>query len=1155
MKALHNNYPKLLSKTVLAILLSGLVACGGGGGGGSDPVTPPPPPPAVDTDGDGLTDDEEISLGTNINVTDTDGDGFPDKEEADNWDRNSGTHLRFNPLVADVPRIRIERLGAPVIELHVTTLESGTVTRGMTDATLAEVEVTTDRGRTNTNVIEEQHAVGVNAEVEKSGPITTGSVSASYDYQHTDTTTETDYWNKQRVETNRRESSEYYETVNSETVETKGGEIRVLMGLLNDGDVSYTLNNMDLAAYMENPQRPGDLISVGTLVFEGNMSFTPNPLGTTINPSAGDYTPFNFVYKADNNPEQISRILENSNQLVLRPTNLSLTGQRSDVDLNLAAQNVRARTAEVIIDFGDTQSPKTEKYRVAIDTGNVDTLNFTDVMANRLNFNFSFSTETFTGQTQSHSGLSSVRSVAMNTNTNSYWLVAHTFTPVGSPAGTTETKLYNILLEDYSSSDINLRTGDTLHLVYITDTDLDGLSDRLEILKGTDLDVADTDGDGLDDAREVYGWTTNLGTAPCDEGSNLSLVFSNPLVADTDGDGNNDLAEFDSCSNPQGELKVAAGETTLADVDENISLRAEPANFQNSASLRYSWMQTSGADVGQLSNTASISFNAPAEVAKLEFEVTVTDTEQVNVSATDRVSVFILEDKTQAVFVDPDSGHDFNNSGRSPDSPVKTISRALDASFNGADIYLNTPDSGAYELSNTMVLPDSTSVYGGFDINWAFNPGTAPTPIMVSQAVAMSMENFSDKTIRGISIESSAPADGQVHSQAIYAANGNNLVLDEVIVQGSNLTVVQPEDADIANFVAASSYGVFVKDLIRLDVIDSTINSGKGADGVQGLTGADGRKGDNGNGGSGRSGGVGGSVHNGGDGGRGGTAVAGVVGCVGGKVGGKGANSTSNSGSITGGSGGSAGTASFSFPNCTLVSGGRGGSPTTRAETRTQGIGGENSKLFNFGLFTPSHGLTFGEQGRGGAGAGGGGSGGGANSNDGGGGGGGGEGGEGGFGGNLGRGAGGSFAISLSNVTFASIQHSVISSSSGGAGGAGGFGGTGGNGGTGGGGADSGGRKGGSGGTGSPGGHGASGGGASGGPVAAILLMDGSELDVINSQIITANAGNGLNPNRGQGGWNYGIFVEASTITTNTGNSFQLGSQGNDGEVPAEISP
>ena len=91
------------------------------------------------------------------------------------------------------------------------------------------------------------------------------------------------------------------------------------MGLLNDGNVSYTVNNMELAAYMEDTRHPGDLIAVGTLRHDGPLSFTPTPLGPTESPTTDQFTPFTFEYEAAENPEEISRILENSDKLVLQP--------------------------------------------------------------------------------------------------------------------------------------------------------------------------------------------------------------------------------------------------------------------------------------------------------------------------------------------------------------------------------------------------------------------------------------------------------------------------------------------------------------------------------------------------------------------------------------------------------------------------------------------------------------------------------------------------------------------------------------------------------------------------------------------------------------------------------------------------------------------
>jgi hypothetical protein len=61
-----------------------LAACGGkghGDGNGDPDATPAPPDAAIDTDGDGVSDDEERRRGTDPNNTDTDGDGLPDGEE------------------------------------------------------------------------------------------------------------------------------------------------------------------------------------------------------------------------------------------------------------------------------------------------------------------------------------------------------------------------------------------------------------------------------------------------------------------------------------------------------------------------------------------------------------------------------------------------------------------------------------------------------------------------------------------------------------------------------------------------------------------------------------------------------------------------------------------------------------------------------------------------------------------------------------------------------------------------------------------------------------------------------------------------------------------------------------------------------------------
>ena len=46
------------------------------------------PVPVLDSDRDGLTDEEEIILGTSIRSADTDNDGLSDREEVKVWNTN-----------------------------------------------------------------------------------------------------------------------------------------------------------------------------------------------------------------------------------------------------------------------------------------------------------------------------------------------------------------------------------------------------------------------------------------------------------------------------------------------------------------------------------------------------------------------------------------------------------------------------------------------------------------------------------------------------------------------------------------------------------------------------------------------------------------------------------------------------------------------------------------------------------------------------------------------------------------------------------------------------------------------------------------------------------------------------------------------------------
>ena len=95
----------------------------------------------------------------------------------------------------------------------------------------------------------------------------------------------------------------------------------------------------------------------------------------------------------------------------------------------------------------------------------------------------------------------------------------------------------------------------------MTDTDGDGVIDRIEKIFGTDSNSLDSDNDGILDGEEIYGWGTNP-LKPDTDGDGLAdynevkVYKSNPLLIDTDKDGYTDGEEVASGYNPAGTGKL-----------------------------------------------------------------------------------------------------------------------------------------------------------------------------------------------------------------------------------------------------------------------------------------------------------------------------------------------------------------------------------------------------------------------------------------------------------------------------------------------------------------------------------------------------------------------------------------------------------------------
>ena len=511
-----------------------------------------------------------------------------------------------------------------------------------------------------------------------------------------------------------------------------------------------------------------------------------------------------------------------------------------------------------------------------------------------------------------------------------------------------------------------------------------------------------------------------------------------------------------------------AGSDIDVDLGASIQLDGSSSADSNGQSLTYRWIQRDNdcpdvtAGVGHLTGESPL-FNAPDAVCTLLFDLRVDDGQ--GESFADLVAIYVLEDASNALFVDTANGNDSNPGTRS--LPLQTIQEGINTAQlagNFADLYVA---QGTYTEA-TITLVDGISLYGGYD----------PTPDWDRQVGVFTT------TIQG-------------QETAISGSSVSNLTIDGFTITSANNAI--PSSQAI---LLASSQGVVISNNI--------ITSGVGQDGMNGTDGAPGIDGENGkNGFPGSCDGVRGL------GGNGGSLTAAYNGGRGGNGGAEGTNDGQPGFSGLGPGGGAGGTGgAYDDAGATFTATGNPGGNGGNGGSEPRGTNGSNTA--QLGIFGSSYATVIGlwgssgDMGSGGGGGGGGGAQAGIFIIDGGGngGGGGGEGGTGGTGAAPGESGAGSFALYLYGSTNIQILDNTITASAGGSGGLGGTGGAGGLGGTGGVGATTcideiG--AGGHGGHGGSGGDGGSGGSGAGGPSIGIAYGAGSTITESGNSIYTAS--------------------------------------------------
>ncbi len=518
-------------------------------------------PRARDTDGDLLTDQEELDLyksnpvsvdsdgdsrgpkgdqipnpalfdgiellrsKTSPTLADTDGDGLTDYQEI----LGGG----FNPRRADLPEWVLQPVGNPLVTLNVrtkTTSGSLSVTSRLQrdQSTQSQADSTATKQSTeNTKTIA--------AEAEVGGPPFSGSlkVSASAEFKQGLVNESSASFSRESVKESQDHFQDELQKVTEQEYET--GSIEVAMRFRNTSELSFKLRDLSVVAFRLAARSTGAFSVVGVL--------KPVNSNTVVLGPGADHL---FVAKAtDINPLEIAEILKNPNSLLFEAGGFSVfqTDQLGvEVkDYAVVGQDVIERCGLIVIDYEDG---RVERHFVAANvrrTADGSGAGEGVLLANALRdiVQLDFATQRKGAARNNVEVLTRLRNreqyqrALPKGTAKGYWAV------YGNGADFTEDNR----LPDFSK--VRVKAGDRISLVYLSDEDGDGLWGRDERLFGTNPKASDSDGDGLSDYDEVKsGWTVTLKTLDGQPVTDLSrTVFSDPRFTDVDRDGLSDARE------------------------------------------------------------------------------------------------------------------------------------------------------------------------------------------------------------------------------------------------------------------------------------------------------------------------------------------------------------------------------------------------------------------------------------------------------------------------------------------------------------------------------------------------------------------------------------------------------------------------------------
>jgi hypothetical protein len=509
-----------------------------------------------DWDGDGLLNDDELKkYFTDPMKVDTDGDGWDDNEEIAQFDPEADPY-RFNPLIADLPRLRVSMRTYPEIELLYTTSEGESKSRSVSEGESISQSASMSNSHTRSFSVGTSVSMTVGGKVggkiaEK--PELTLEASASLTAGFSLGMSQSASVSQSRSHSVGRSFSQAESEAQSSSISYRGAKISYDVRLENPSNISYTIRSLVLTTYMLDHSRYGAPTALAQMTLDGQFKgFSP----ITLNPgeTSGDVE---LVYEGLSIAQ--GRDLGTRARTMwcgISGYEITYTDKNGKSrNFNYAGTSVPARTAYILVDWGPGKNhPPVEANVAVLNRFNRFSSGLTDrYLPVSLNDILSYMSLPYeTGTHNGVSGIVSVDGIDHEPEQNGYWFVVRA-------ARNGDLTIRGLTTGSYSPSDMRLRAGDGLEIIYSKDQDQDGIPLRVEVGLGcSDTDV-DSDGDGLLDIEEINGWVTLKG----------DTVRTEPTNVDTDGDGTPDPSDEEPLTRKQN-TSAALSALALMGIDGTV---------------------------------------------------------------------------------------------------------------------------------------------------------------------------------------------------------------------------------------------------------------------------------------------------------------------------------------------------------------------------------------------------------------------------------------------------------------------------------------------------------------------------------------------------------------------------------------------------------